>query len=344
MSQSLVAYIHQLGTMIKAGIPIDRALEFLGAGSDRRLNGVFADCARQVSRGSPLSQAVREHPRVFPAIFAPLIQAGESSGSLVEVLSRLVASMEQRLRYGHRLRSALTYPIVLCLVSSALLGILAMAVVPAMRPFFEQLQVPLPWITRLVLAAAAFFQKPGVLLLVFMVVATAGVLVHQILEGSPDSEFRTWLDGVMLKIPLIGPALHWEISARVCSCLGMMLCSGLPLESSLRGLGEVTGNAWVGQRYHQAGKDILDGYDFSLAMVGLLPPLAVAMISNAEQTGKMGETLLSISQMLDEQFEQHCDFLTALLEPLFLAITSLVVGVVSLAALLPWIQLLSQLG
>ncbi|MFN8609269.1 MAG: type II secretion system F family protein [Vulcanimicrobiota bacterium] len=344
MNQQLMIYTHQLSAMVRAQIPIDRALDFLAQGTDPRLNRVFLDCARSVASGRALSEAVRDHPRVFPPIYSALIQAGENSGALVEVLAALAYDLEQRLHYRKQLQGAVSYPLALLGVSLALMAVLLGVIIPAMRPLFDSLGVPLPWLTRAVLALANWVSQPTVWLTGAMLVTTLVVLLQQLLEGDPRSPLRRALDRAWLAIPLLGPLFHLEMSARICSSLGMMLNSGLPMERALRDLHEVSGNTWFSQRLREASAEVLDGHDLSTAMVGLLPSIAIALVINAEAVGNMGNSLRRASQMLREDFESQCQFFTGVLEPIFLALTSVVVATISLAALLPWISLLSQLG
>ncbi|MBS2040699.1 type II secretion system F family protein [bacterium] len=339
-----MVYTHQLSAMVRVQIPIDRALDFLAQGNDRRLNRVFAECSRSVSNGNALSDALRDHPRVFPPIFAPLVQAGENSGALVEVLAALAQYLEQRMHYRKQLQAAITYPLALLGVSFGLMAVLMGVIIPAMRPLFDSLGAPLPWLTQAVLALASAFSQPPLWLGVGLVGITLGVVGHQLLEGDPGSPLRRFLDRSWLSLPVLGRLFHLEMSARVCNCLGMMLNSGLPMERALRDLHEVSGNSWFSLRLKLAADEVLEGHDLSSAMVGLLPSLAIALIINAEAVGNMGSSLLRASLMLREDFENQCQFFTSVLEPVFLVVTSVVVATISLAALLPWISLLSQLG
>lgn len=344
MSAALMLYTQQLGAMTRAGIPIDRALTFLANGTDRRLNQAFSQCALKVQSGTCLSEALREHPRLFPPIYPALVQAGEHSGALIEVFNGLADYLAKRLQYGRQLQAALTYPLVLLAVCGGLLAILMLAVIPALTPLFAQLGVPLPWLTRAVLQLAAGLRQPQLVLGLVLILVTGAVLLHQLLEAEAESPLRRWFDRALLRLPLLGGLLSLEISSRFCASLGMLLCSGMPLERSLRIVRGVAGNAWFARRLDEVAKDVLDGHDLSWAVCDFLPPLAVAMISNAEVVGKMGETLRYVGAGLSLEFEERCVGFTAVLEPIFLAATSAVVGVVSVAALLPWITLLSQLG
>ena len=337
-------YTQQLSVMVRVGIPIDRALNFLATGTDRRLNQVFTDCARQVSSGKSLSEALREHPRVFPPIYPALVYAGEHSGALVEVLTGLADYLAKRLQYRRQLQAALVYPLALLACCTGLLLILLIFVIPAMQPLFAQLGVPLPWLTRAVLALADLLRQPKLVLGGLMVVLTGAVLLQQLLEADPESYLRLHLDRRKLSLPGLGPLLSQEISARFCSSLGLMLCSGQALDRSLRGVTPVVDNTWVAAVISVVNIEIMDGKDFSWAAAEhrLLPPMAVAFIRNAEEAGQLGETLLRVGRMLSEDLEERFATLSSLLEPLFLAFTSAIVGVVSIAALLPWIQLLSQ--
>lgn len=344
MSVSVMLYTQQLSAMLKAGIPIDRALDFLAAGSDLRLNQVFRRCSRQVSSGRSFSEALRDHPRIFPPLYAALVESGEQSGTLIVVLEGLSDYLAKRLLYQRQIQAALAYPLALMGVCVGLLGVLMFFVIPALTPLFAQLGVPLPWLTRAVLGAADLLRQPNALLVMLMLALTMGVLLHQLWEADPQSSLRLWCDTQVLKVPVLGSLVALENSARLCSSLGLMLCSGLPLERALRAVAGVVGNRAMRVRVDQICNEILDGHDLSGAVVGLLPTLAVAMICNAEEVGRMGETLRHVGDLLGQDLEERIDTMTVLLEPLLLVLTSLIVGVVSVAALLPWISLLSQLG
>ena len=338
-------YTHQLSIMLNVGISIDRALAFLGHGSEKKLNAVFTQCARLVCGGKSLSQAMAEHPRVFPNLYVALVSVGEHSGALVQVLSSLSMDMEKRDKTRRQVTAALAYPAVLSLVCGSLLGLLLLYVVPAMQPIFSQLGIPLPWLTRAVLGLTELLRNPAVFLVLLLLGLSFGVLIHQLLEAEPNSPMRMWVDAKLLKVPVLGRLLRLEIGGRLCGTLGLLVGSGLTLDRSLLEAGRAAGNFWMTQQIKLVQTDLINGSSFASAAAkhGIFPRTALALIRNAEETGKLGETLRRAGLMIDEEVEDACATMAALAEPLVMAATSIMVGIVSLATLLPWIRLLSEL-
>lgn len=345
MSQvELALSLRQMSAMLTAGIPVAETLHFLGRSLNPGWREVYQDMAVQVSRGNYLSAAMGQHSG-FPPYVVALVKVGEQSGSLVLVLAQLATYMERSVGFRRRMVSALTYPAVLLVISLGLLWLLSYSLLPTMIPFFQQLGVPLPGLTRAVLWLTRFFVSPGALLGMVLIGVTILLVRRQLAEAEEDSDLRRGYDRLMLALPLFGPLLHQSICARTLRMLGLAGMLGLDVSRTLKLLVGVAGNTAIQERLLRARDDVHEGTPLSQAFANhrLFHRGVHAMLLIGEETGRLPVMCGLMADLYDQDVELSLTRITALAEPVILMLTSSFVGILCVATMLPWLTLMRGL-
>lgn len=341
----LSVYTRQFAVLVRAGIPLVPALESLARGDNEKLNVAFREVSRRVQNGSYLSQALASFPTLFPPFYLGLVQVGERSGSLSMVLDRLAENLERRERIRKRLVSALVYPVVLTVVSLALLLFLIAYILPLMEPMFAQVGTELPWLTRICLALAHALQRLETwagLALIGVVIGLAGMQVAQAERYSPLRRSR---DRLLLQLPGLGALLRYGTLSNLLRLFALLLSAGLEMRSSLALLRSTVQFHQFEESLQQAEDGLLEGEDLAdaLGRGEAFPRGCLQMIRVAEESGRVPQMLEAAAGLYEDNAETLVGTLVDLLEPLLLCAASILVGVVCVAVLLPWMQLLSKL-
>ncbi|MEW6279325.1 MAG: type II secretion system F family protein, partial [Candidatus Eremiobacterota bacterium] len=210
----LALFVRQFSAMLAAGVPLVDALHFLAHSDHPEMNRILDAVATRVSSGHYLSASMSKHPE-FPGYMVSLVRLGEATGSLVPVLEQLARYLERAVGFRRQVAAALTYPGALAVVSLALIWLLSFYLLPAMTPMFAQLQVPLPWLTRFVLAATSLWTSPTALLAGGLGVVAALLVYRQLQEAEDDSPLRRGVDRFKLTAPLLGNLIYLGTAARL---------------------------------------------------------------------------------------------------------------------------------
>lgn len=342
----LASYARRLHVSVSVGLTLVQTIDLLSEGENELLSLAFEDVGRQVNRGVTLSHAMGMYPQLFPPFFTGLIRVGEETGGLVEVLARLSDHLEKSSRFQGRVMSALLYPLFLIIFGVGLSLLLAAYVLPAMRPLLESVGVELPWLTRVVLFLTDLVREPVFLGWVALLVAGVVVGWKQFQESGPDSPLRHRVEDWIYALPLIGGLTRKLAAARVLRMLALMLHTGIDLHRGLAIAAEADPHARVARALVGVRKRIAEGSEFSSALeeAELFPPLTRHMVRAGEESGKLAAMTDRTATMLESQAEDAAHTAAQLIEPLALAMTSAMVGLLGVATLLPWVRLLSELG
>ena len=339
---ALALYTRQLAVLFRSGVPIVDGLQCVARGEDAKLNAVYADVGRRLQAGNYLSAAMKPH---FPLYYVGLVKVGEESGSLQLVLERLADYLEARNRLERRIVSALTYPLVLALVSTALLLLLTVYIMPLMEPLFAQVGGQLPWITRLLLAFSHQFWRVESWATLGLVLLLAGFAVKQLFEAEPGTPLRRLRDRAVLEAPLFGKLARWSMIAELLRLFSLMAAAGIGIRQILRTLRESLQHTDFQDALLLMDQALQDGCTLAQAMnrSPVFPGPCVSMVQIAEESGRLAVMLDKVAGLYEDNVETLTGDIVALLEPLLLCFSSLFVGVVCLATLLPWLQLVTRL-
>jgi len=329
----LALMTRQLATLLRAGMPLEEALRALAeqAGS-RRLQAVVTGVRADINEGIPLHQALDRYPSVFPEMYRVMVETGEASGKLEEVLDRLATYTEQRRLLQQKLGVAMIYPVLVMLVSVLVVFVLLIYVIPEVVRVFEQGGQSLPALTRWLIAASDFFQKHGLAVAACVALLwPAGYLLLSM------EKVRWWWHRLLLDLPLAGRIYRTLNAARLARSLAILTRSGTPLLEALRIGGRILKNLPLRAAVTEAAVAVREGgtLHVALAASGYLPPLFIHMLAAGERSGELEEMLERAAGQQENELETAITTLTALIEPLIILVMGAVVLAIVLAILLP---------
>jgi type IV pilus assembly protein PilC len=341
-ADQLIFFTYQLAAMLRAGLPIVRSLTVLEEEmSDAFFREVIRNVREHLEGGESFSGALGKFPKVFNRLYVNLVSAGEQSGNLDEVLQRLAQYMDNMLRLMRKIRSALTYPGILVLVTVAVVTLLMVKVIPVFEDVYGEANVDLPSLTMLVMNTSRFMRANlmtifGGLIAIFV----ACVWIYRTPPG------RKMFHKLFLKFPILGELLRKNLLARIGRTLSVLVSAGLPMLSSLQLVKQATGNVLLEEALDRAAKEIERGESLShgLRGSGQFSAMFVQMVSAGEETGKLPEMLANLADFYENEVNVMADMLASMLEPIFIVGVGGTIGVIVVAMYLPIFQLGKVLG
>ncbi|MBN8893674.1 MAG: type II secretion system inner membrane protein GspF [Rhodanobacter sp.] len=337
----LALFTHQLATLLGAGQPLDRALTILldlpeGESAKKLIERV----RDRVRGGTTLSAALDEEHGVFPRLYISLVRAGEAGGSLEETLRRLADYLERAQALRGSITNALIYPAFLMVGVLGSLVLLLAYVVPQFVPIFQDMQVPIPWITSAVLALGNLLADWWWLIAVLLI---GGGLVWRARLRDPAARLA-WHTR-LLGLRVIGPLLLKIETARIARTLGTLLRNGVPLLGALTIARQVTGNVALDAALGAAHEQVKGGAGLSLALgqSKLFPRLALQMVQVGEEAGQLDGMLLKVADTFELESRRSIDRLLAALVPALTIVMTVLVGIIMAAILLPLLSMTSSI-
>ncbi len=338
-AQDLANLTSQLSTLSGAGIPVVESLNALLEQTENpKLQIVLADIREKVNEGASLADAMAAHPKVFSDLYVSMVRAGEASGALDVVLSRLSQYTEDAVRLQGKVTAAMMYPALMSLVGGGLVIGLFVFVIPKIKGVFDSFDAALPLVTRIVLGASDFVASWW-----WVLVLLAGGAVYGFRRWIETEAGRAKFDNFKIAMPLFGRVFRLVAVSRFCRTLTTLLESGVPILKALGITASVVQNVVLVEAIETAARNISEGQSLAgpLRQSGEFPPLVTHMIAIGEQTGELEAMLAKIADAYDLQLENLINGLTSLLEPILIVIMGAVVGLVAVSILLPMLNLTS---
>ena len=334
MSEVQIAmFTQQLGTLLSAGQPLDRALQMLAEQPDSEEGQRLIERIRDVVReGGSLSSALEQQHGVFTRLYINMVRAGEVSGSLNDTLKRLAEYLERSRQLKSKVVNALVYPAMLVAMVIVALIILMIYVVPKFEPIFEAMGDDLPWITVIVLFVAGILQKFW-----WMLALVVGGSSLWIRSQFASQETRGPWDRQMLRLRFIGPLITKIETARLARTLGTLVRNGVPLLTALSISKNVLSNTVLVQAVEHAASEVKTGggLAYSLGARKVFPKLAVQMIAVGEEAGDLDGMLVRTADTFDDDVSHTTERLLSAMVPAITAIMAVVVGAIMIAIILP---------
>lgn len=335
-ARDLALLTRQLATLVRSGLPVDEALYLTAEQSKPRQQRVLFGVRAKVVEGHSLASGLAQFPRVFPHLFQATITAGEQSGRLDEVLSRLAEYSERRHALQQKVALALFYPILLTMVALGVVAGLLAYVVPQVVQVFDSTHAQLPLLTRVLLRSSELMRSLGPWLLVSAVLAAIGIGAMLRLPQA-----RRRLHGFLLKLPLFG-SLHSEMQiARFTRTIGILVASGVEILAALSIAAGVTDNLVLRDAVHAAAARVREGSSLhhALRRTGRFPPILLHLIASGENSGSLDEMLLYAAESQERNLEALISTAVTLFEPLLILIMGGIVLLIVIAILLPVFEL-----
>lgn len=336
-AQELAICTRQLATLIGAGITLVESLTALVEQVEHpRLKKILGLVKQKVNEGSSLADALAEHPKSFSNLYINMIRAGESSGALDVVLVRLADFTEAQAQLRNKLIGAMLYPAIMVCVGIAIVGILFVVVIPKVTKIFDDMNVTLPWTTRILIAVSGFARDYWYLILVGVPAGIFGVL-----RWVKTPKGRAWWDRAQLKAPVFGDLIRMLAISRFSKTLATLLKSGVPLLTAMDIVKNIVHNSLLSGVIENARDAIREGESIAapLKRSGQFPPLVYHMIAIGEKSGQLEEMLQNVSRSYDSQVEMRITALTSLLEPVMIVTMGVGVAFIVFSILMPIMQL-----
>ena len=334
----IAIFSRQLATMMKAGVPLVQSFDIVADGQENvAFRELVVSIKNDVSSGNSLASALAKHPRHFDDLFCNLVHAGEQSGKLDSMLDRVATYKEKTEALKAKIKKALTYPIAVILVAIIVTTILLIWVVPQFAETFSSFGADLPAFTLLVLHMSEFMQSYWWVILGG--IAGTGFAFKE--ARFRNQKFADWVDGVMLKLPIIGPILREAVVARFSRTLCTTFAAGVPLVEAMDSVAGATGNIVYENATLAMRDEVATGTRLQRAMenTGLFPNMVVQMIAVGEEAGALDEMSGKVATFYEAEVDNAVDSMSSLLEPLIMAILGVLVGSMVIAMYLPIFKL-----
>ena len=336
--KDLAIFSRQFATMINSGLSLLRTLNILAEQTENKtLAKTIGELRDDVERGSSLSAAMSKHEKVFNKLYVAMVRAGETGGQLDTVLTRTADNLEADYKLRQKVKSAMTYPIVVAGIAVLLVTVMLLFVVPTFAAMFEGLggTLPLPTAILMKLSQAAKWLVP-----LMVVLSIVGYILYKRARKA-SADFRLRADQVKLKIPIFGELFLKVAISRFTRTLGLLLRAGVPVLQALDIVADTTGNEVLTRATADVKESVRSGESMAgpLARHPVFPPMVVQMISVGEDTGQIDEMLDKVSDFYDQEVESTTEALTSLIEPIMIAVLGGIVGSMIIALYMPMFKI-----
>jgi general secretion pathway protein F len=333
----------QLATLIKANIPLVDALTAISEQVENvTLRDAIADCKNMVNEGSTFNKALSKYPSIFNNIYISMCEAGETSGTLDVILIRLAEFTEAQNELRSKVKGALTYPVIMLVVTTALLSFLFIFVIPKMMAVFESFpNLQLPWYTEAIILVSGIMVNYW-----YLLVSAVGAIyfLFNNWKKTPDGK-RRW-DGISLRLPVFGEVNRMVAVARFTRTLATLLTGGVPMLNALQIVRNVVDNDVLAAAIDDARGNISEGESISgpLKKSGQFPPIVIHMVNIGEKTGDLENMLVQVSDAYDFQVKNKIEAMTGLMGPVVLILMGFAIGVIVFSVMIPMFELTNVSG
>ncbi len=331
----IAVFSRQMATMMKAGVPLVQAFDIVGQGhSNKNMTDMIMQVKADVEAGGTFAHALSRHPLHFDDLFVNLVDAGEASGALEELLDKIATYKEKTEALKSKIKKALTYPIAVLVVALVVTAILLIFVVPTFSDLFEGFGAELPAFTQMVVNLSNFMIESGWMIGVGIV----AIIVAFIQTKKRSRKFREKLDVIVLKIPAFGPLIFNSAIARFSRTLSTMFSAGVPLVDAMASVAGAAGNSVFTKEILRVRDDIASGSTLQASLSqnkALFPNMLIQMVGIGEESGALDDMLAKVADYYEAAVDDAVDNLTALMEPLIMSFLAVVIGGLVIAMYLP---------
>lgn len=341
-TSDVVVFARQFSTMINAGLPLIQCLDILQAQQE---NKTFKKMLRQIKEtvegGSTLADALGKYPNVFDELFVNMVAAGETGGILDTILNRLSEYMEKAMKLKKRVKSAMTYPIIVLCIAVLVIGVIMVFVIPVFEKMFADFGGALPGPTQIVVNASRLV-RDNILYMIGAVV----LFVFAFKRYYKTEKGRALVDDYVLKLPVFGLLLRKVAVAKFTRTLATMVSSGVPILDALDITAKTSGNKTVESAIYRVRSGISEGRTMAdpLAESGVFPSMVCQMVAVGESTGALDAMLSKIADYYDDEVDAAVDSLTAMIEPFMMVFLGVTIGGLVVSMYLPIFKMAGMVG
>jgi type IV pilus assembly protein PilC len=340
--KSMVVFSRQFATMLDAGITILKCLDILeNQAKDPVLKNAVGTVKRDVKDGLSLTDAMKKHPNVFGKLYVNMVRAAEAGGMLSEMLDRVSGFLEKELEIRTKIKSAMMYPVMVLVFALLMVNVLLLFVLPRFKEIFLTMDVEMPIATKALFGASDFFKANW-----FWIFGVAGGAIVALKMAGRTERGRLKIDLFKLKVPLVGDLVQKMSIARFSRTLATLVRSGVPMLRSLEICAETTGNTVIADAVHKTRASIKEGQKISVPLQasGMFPPMVTQMVDVGEETGRLSEMLIKVSDFYDSEVDAAVKGLSSMIEPALIVCLGGLVGFIAVSVMAPIFKLVSSLS
>lgn len=333
----VMLFTRQFSTMIDAGLPIVQSLDILAEQTENKpLKKTIRDVRRDVSGGTTLADALEKHPKVFDDLYVNMVRAGEAGGVLNTILNRIALFIEKANRLKKKVKGAMIYPATIVVVAIGVVSILLIFVIPVFAELYGSMGRALPAPTQITINISNFFRAYFVHVVVIIALIVVGIKMYY-----KTAKGRMVIDGILLKMPILGDLLRKVAVARFSQNMSLLLASGVPILEGLAITAKTAGNKVIEKAIMDARISISEGKTVAepLEKSGVFPPMVCQMVSVGENTGALDNMLKRVGDFYEEGVDNSVNNITALMEPMIMVFLGIVLGGLVISMYLPIFQL-----
>ncbi len=341
-AKRVAIFTRQFSVMLDAGLPLVQCLEILGEQQEhRKFREIINKVRGDVETGSSLAEAMRKQPAAFDDLYVNMVAAGESGGILDVILQRLSTYMEKAVKLKSQVKSAMIYPTTVIVIAVFVVWIILWKVIPVFAQLFAGLGGELPFLTQAVVDASNFVGDYSIWIILLLIAAWFALRAY-----GKTHRGRRVLDGLLLRVPIIGMLLRKIAVARFCRTLSTLTASGVPILDGLEITAKTAGNSVIEDAVMAVRKSVEEGKTLSgpLQETKIFPTMVVQMINVGEQTGALDQMLSKIADFYEEEVDTAVAGLVKLLEPIMIVILGGIIGTIVTAMYLPLYTILGQIS
>jgi type IV pilus assembly protein PilC len=335
--KDLSIFSRQFAIILEAGIPIAACLDILKEQTTNvTLKRVVTDIGDDIKKGISLSASMKKQNDIFPGLFITMVEAGEVSGQLDKVFNRLAEQMEKQYKLNQKIKSAMTYPIIVISIAVIVVIILMAFVVPSFTSALGDFGVEMPLPTKILIAVSNFFKAFW-----WAMFIAIGGLVFFLRSYSKTKNGKRFIGNLAIKLPVIKIVVKNTITARFTRTLGTLIASGVMLIQSMEVVQNVIGNAAIAEAFDEVVAEIKKGRGLSqpLASMKFFPPMVMSMIKVGEESGDLDFSLNKCADFYDEEVEVSMKMLTDFINPAIIMVLAVLVGFIVLSVLYPMLSI-----
>jgi type IV pilus assembly protein PilC len=337
--KDLAVFSRQFATMINSGLSLLRSLTILGEQtSNRRLGEVILQVRAEVEQGTSLSAALAKHPKIFNRLYVSMVRAGEIGGFLDQVLVKVAETFEKEVELRGKIRSAMTYPIVVSIMVIGIVAAMLIFIVPTFASLYASLGGTLPLPTRMLMGASALLRR-----FFLLVLLGTGILVYALRRWKATDSGRYQLDRFKLKVKVFGPLFHKTALSRFSRTLSTLIRAGVPILQALEIVGETVNNMVISRAVRDVQDAVREGESLAtpLAKHATFPAMVVQMMAVGEETGALDTMLSKVADFYDQEVEAAVASLTSMIEPILIAVMGAAVGGMVIALYMPLFNIIN---
>lgn len=332
-AKELAVICRQLSTVLRVGMPILQGIKLIQKQvKQKRLKEILVQVEQDLKKGDSLTEAFQKHSSFFPPLFIRMLYSAEMSGNIEQVLKIMAENFQKEHQIKSKIKKALIYPSFILGFALVMAQLLILFALPTFMEMFERANLPLPMVTKLLIAVEQGLRAYGLFILLLLVLFL--LLAKELLTWEP---FRKRVDYMLYHAPLLGRTVKKLVTFRFSQTLRDLYASGLGIEQALQIAAEVVNNSYIVDKVSQIREEVHNGLSVAAALQqsGVFPDLLVSMIQVGEETGDLETLLTDVAEYNQFELEQEIEQMIALIEPILLILVGMLVASIIVAILLP---------